>query len=122
MGDVSGRTKLFDGVTEKDLQSAVIKQMQLQGWLCYHTFDSRRSKAGFPDLTAVHGGRLIFVEFKSEKGGLTYEQIEWLNALADAAGEVYVVYPSTQDAFLENLALVGSNLETHWLNLRQHHE
>jgi len=104
--------------TEKELQSAIIEQMKWMGWLIYHTFNSRRSQPGFPDLVAVKGTRLMFVEFKTEKGKLHDAQIEWLNRLANANSEVYLVRPSTQDAFLENAAVVGDNLEAHWYSQR----
>jgi len=105
-------------MTEAQLQSAVIEQLKWQGWLCYHTHNSRRSEPGFPDLVAVKGGRHIFVEFKTEKGKVKDAQIEWLSRLAHAHSEVYLVRPSTQDAFLEDVAVSGSNLEAHWKNQR----
>jgi len=107
-------------VKEKELQSSVLEQLRWMGWLCYHTFDSRRSQPGFPDVVAVKGSRLMFVEFKTEKGKVKYEQTEWLSWLAFAHDEVYLVRPSTQDAFMENVAVLGSNLAAHWKN--QHDE
>ncbi len=62
----------------------------------YHTFDSRRSGAGFPDEIIVlpHTGRLIVAELKSEKGRVTKEQQRWLDAFATIAGaEVHVWRP-----------------------------
>lgn len=110
--------QLWAATSEKDLQSIVIEQMKWKGWLCYHTFDSRRSQAGFPDLVAVKGTKIMFVEFKSEKGKVKPEQAIWLNRLTDAYGEVWLVRPSTQDAFLDNINGV-LNLLCHWRNVRQ---
>ena len=68
--------------------------LQLQ-WRYYHTNDSRRSEAGFPDLVLVRDGRLIFAELKRQKGVLSDDQIDWLNDLADCKGaECYVLRPS----------------------------
>ena len=111
----------YKAVSEKDLQSAVMEQLRRMGWKCYHTFDSRRSEPGYPDLTAVKGSRLMFVEFKTEAGKVKASQIEWLDALIEAHDEVYLVRPSTQDAFMENVNLVGTNLETYWRNVRMGH-
>lgn len=67
---------------ERALQSAVLDLARLLGWKCYHTFDSRRSEPGFPDLVMAHPrGGLIFAELKSETGMLTPEQDAWGLAL-----------------------------------------
>jgi len=72
-------------MSERQLQSAVIQLAELLGWKTYHTFDSRRSNPGYPDLTLVRGDQLLFVELKSAKGRLTTEQTEWLQALGYVA-------------------------------------
>jgi hypothetical protein len=72
-------------MTERQLQSAVIQLAELLGWKAYHTFDSRRSNPGYPDLTLVKDDRLLFVELKSATGRLTTEQTEWLRALGYVA-------------------------------------
>lgn len=69
-------------VTEKQLQVSVVQLAKMTGWKVYHTFDSRRSQAGFPDLVLVKGDRLIFAELKRERGRPTPEQSEWLNELS----------------------------------------
>lgn len=67
--------------TEKGFQQAIIDLARLSGWLCYHTFDSRRSAKGFPDLVMVKNGKILFIEVKTEKGKLTEHQQEWLASL-----------------------------------------
>ena len=69
-------------VTEKQLQSDIIRLAKAAGWKTYHTHDSRRSEFGYPDLTMVRRGRLIFAELKRELGKSTPEQSEWLEALS----------------------------------------
>ena len=83
------RTSRSKAMTEKQLQAAVLKLARLSGWLCYHTFDSRRSQPGFPDLVMVRRSRIVFAELKSERGKPTDSQGEWLNAI-DATGKVEV--------------------------------
>ena len=68
-------------MTETQLQSAILEFARLNGWLCYHTYDSRHSAKGFPDLCMVRGGRMVFAELKSEKGVETDDQKEWGDCL-----------------------------------------
>ena len=69
---------------EDELQAQVIELATMLGWLAYHTHDSRRSAAGFPDLTLVHpvSGALIFAELKRDGQHPTPDQRKWLDALA----------------------------------------
>jgi len=74
---------------EKHVQSAILDIARLLGWSAYHTFDSRKSQAGFPDLVLVRE-RVIFAEIKRAGERPRQSQLEWLNALARAGAEVYV--------------------------------
>ena len=69
--------------TEREFQAQVIKYAELAGWLVYHTYDSRRSQPGFPDLVLVRNKTVVFAELKSEKGRPTKAQKMWLYALED---------------------------------------
>ncbi len=89
-------------MTEKELQTAVIDACKLFGWAHYHTFNSRRSVAGFPDLVLVRD-RIIFVELKSENGRLTLEQQAWGDAIRDAGGNWLLIRPSDLDNLIEIL-------------------
>jgi hypothetical protein len=72
-------------VREADFLRAVTDLATLAHWLVYHTYDSRRSQAGFPDLVLVRGEKLIFAELKTNRGRVRPSQWEWLNALTDIA-------------------------------------
>jgi len=54
--------------------------------LAYHTFDSRNSQAGFPDLVLVHPrrGLILFIELKTDTNYPTTEQRLWLAGLCSA--------------------------------------
>lgn len=72
-------------MSEAQLQAAVIELAERLGYLVYHTYDSRRSQAGFPDLVLAHSaGRLIFAELKTERGRMSAPQRRWLDALAQS--------------------------------------
>ena len=68
-------------LSETDFQNTIIEVAELHRWLVYHTHDSRRSAPGFPDLTMVRDGMLIFAELKTEKGKLTEDQAQWIAEL-----------------------------------------
>jgi hypothetical protein len=80
--------------SESSLQAAVIKLAKLNGWACYHTYSSRRSEPGFPDLIAVRPPRIIAAELKAAKGRISAEQRGWLDLLSAVPGvEVFVWRP-----------------------------
>ena len=72
--------------TEKGFQSAVIQLAKLYGWRVYHTFDSRHSAKGFPDLTLVRGVRCIMAELKTDIGRVSPDQKDWLRELSEVPG------------------------------------
>lgn len=80
-------------LTEAQLQATILEAAQWLHWVSYHTHDSRRSAAGFPDLVLCRGTRLVFAELKSAKGKVTPEQQQWLDALAATGAEVYCWRP-----------------------------
>ena len=80
---------------ERVLHDQVLALARLYNWRPYFTYDSRRSPPGYPDLHLVRGKRQIFAELKTERGRLTVEQLEWLEALrAIPSNEVFIWRPS----------------------------
>ena len=124
MADIS---KTFKSVSEKDLQNAIMEYLGYNGWLRAH-FRPAKTQAGnwitamqgdtgYPDVTAVKGHRLVFAELKTEKGKITATQEQWLDALALAHREVYVVRPSTLNVFYAVLnGDLERGMEIHWHN------
>lgn len=96
-------------MTEAELQSAVIDLARYLGYEHYHTHNSRRSPAGFPDLVLVHrtSGRLIFAELKSATGRLSDHQRGWLHWLG-IAHEVHVWTPNNWAGGHIHAALKGA--------------
>jgi hypothetical protein len=83
-------------ITEKQFESQVKDLARYYRWMIYHTFLSKWSHAGFPDLVLVRE-RVIFAEIKRETGQPSAEQYEWLEALAEAGQEVYLWRPSDME-------------------------
>lgn len=89
-------------LTEKEWQAQVLELAARLGWRkAYHTYDSRRSHSGFPDLVLVRD-RVVFAELKREKGKLSDAQEQWIAALHAAGAEIYVWRPGD----LEDIAKV----------------
>ncbi|HUY75735.1 MAG TPA: VRR-NUC domain-containing protein [Ktedonobacterales bacterium] len=95
--------------TEASFMAAIIELATLLNWRCYHTHDSRRSEAGYPDLTCVKGQRIIFAELKTDVGRVRPAQREWLAALAGVPGVLACVWrprdwPAIQAALMGETA------------------
>lgn len=102
------RNPIYPSIPEADFLAAVTELAGLCGWLVYHTYDSRRSQAGFPDLVLARADRLIFAELKTAKGTLRDAQTLWLNTLGSLATtqpdvEVYLWRPKDWDGIAEIL-------------------
>ena len=88
-------------MTEADHLEQVKAVAVTCGWLTYHTFNSRRSTAGFPDLVLVRPPRVIFAELKRENGRLTIPQKLWGDDLEQCSGVDYYLWrPSDWDSIL----------------------
>ena len=74
----------------------IIELATLCGWRHYHTYNSRRSVSGFPDLVLVHPvlKRTIFWELKSEKGKVTQDQENWIYDLIRCGEDAAIMRPS----------------------------
>jgi hypothetical protein len=82
-------------VSEADFQRTLTEALTAFGWRWIHFRPARTSKGwvtalsgspGFPDIVAVRGDRVLFVELKAQKGTLRDEQKEWLGDLGLAPG------------------------------------
>lgn len=68
--------------TELQWQRVIEEAAGYLGYLTYHTYFSKRSQKGFPDLYLVGRGRAILIECKKEKGGVvSIDQAIWLETL-----------------------------------------
>lgn len=90
------RKVMLNAVTEKQFQANVLRLAKTLGWLAYHTFDSRRSGQGFPDLVLARE-RVLFVELKAQNGKVSQYQRQWEEALLKAGAEHYIWKPADWD-------------------------
>lgn len=98
---MAGRTAVIGGpakVTEKAFSQTVVEYARLNGWRVWRPWLAIHSPRGFPDLTMVRDGRLVFAELKSDSGKTTEAQEEWLAELREVPGVTAVVWrPSDWD-------------------------
>ena len=85
----------------------LVEKAGLTGWMAYHTYDSRRSTAGFPDLVLVKPPVVSCAELKTEKGAASKEQEKWLEQLGLCTErEVHLWRPSNWDEIEERLGFI----------------
>lgn len=91
-------------ITEAQFQRQIIELAHLLGYCTYHTYDSRRSEPGFPDLVLVHPmGDLLIAELKTDKGRVSPAQTLWIALLRGAGAEVHVWRPRDWERIVERL-------------------
>lgn len=99
----SADTLLLEHVSEKSWQQWVLEAAERFGWRWYHTHDSRRSNAGWPDLVLWRPPELVFVELKRQRGKVSAVQAQTLADLEDCGCEVHVWRPADDDVVLARL-------------------
>ena len=97
-----------------DFQPDAIKLAKLCGWMAYHTHDSRRSTAGFPDLILIQAGIMIAAELKVGANVTTPEQLYWLSAFDGVAGCVALVWRPTKAPKAEKWWRVETSEGANW--------
>lgn len=81
-------------LTEKELSKNIIKEAKELGWKAYHTFFSKWSERGFPDLLMIRDGKILAWELKNATGKVSEAQQEWLDAFGLVPGvDARVVRP-----------------------------
>ena len=88
-------------ISEVNFQAQIVKLAKLRGWKVYHTYDSRKSKKGFPDLILIRDERIIAAELKTRKKTTTTEQREWLDAFAESGVAESVLWRPDAAPFAE---------------------
>lgn len=107
---LSDYEKQLRAIKEKDWQAKVVRIATLNGWKHYHPPDNKpingriqKVVSGYPDLTLVRDGKIIFAELKRETGRLSDDQIDWLDELRKCGIDCYVWRPSDIDEVVTTL-------------------
>lgn len=102
----SGRKKPTQGpnfLKEADFLQQIRHLAKQFGWMEYHTYDSRRSTPGWPDLVLCRPPELLIIEVKTATGRLTSAQRQWITCLSWCGIETHVWRPSDMDYIFERL-------------------
>ena len=82
-------------MTEAELLAEVLKLCAGMGYPAFHVYDSRYATGtGFPDLTIVAPGGVLFAELKNDNAWLRKEQTIWRDKLRIAGVEWYLWRPA----------------------------
>lgn len=81
-------------LTEAQFQRQVTDLCDVLRLKWHHETDSRRTNPGWPDLTIVGPGGIVFLELKSAKGRVSKDQQEWIDALNAAGQRAYIARPA----------------------------
>ncbi len=81
-----------ESMSEKQFQDHVVAMAKRLGWLTYHTYSSKHSAPGFPDLVMVRG-TVLYRELKAANGVVSHHQDVWLRALRVAGVDADVWKP-----------------------------
>ena len=105
--------------SEREFQREVVQRAKSLGWFIFHALPGQGrnrhltlfiGKRGFPDLVLCRPPRLLFVELKSEKGKVSNDQREWLDALRACGVEVYIWRPSDLEQIT---AILSDGIDDH---------
>jgi hypothetical protein len=96
--------------SEHDWQNLVLDALRLHRWRFVHFTPAPTTRglwrtpfdghAGFPDVCALKGGRLLIAELKVGRAVPTPDQRAWLDLFTAAGAAVHVWYPENwQDVY-----------------------
>ena len=85
---------LEDNPSESTFQKWFIKVAALNGWVCHHNYDSRKSKGnGVLDIQLRKGNWFWLVELKSNIGYTTKAQQSWFRASLSTGVPTFLFRP-----------------------------
>lgn len=83
-------------LTETDIRHQVTDYLQLRQYFCFYSLQGLGAYRGIPDLIAVKGGRVLFIELKTARGRQSDHQRKFQADLEHAGGE-YILCRGIED-------------------------
>ncbi len=81
---------------ETKIRRAIADFLKVNGWKVVRIVQSALSEKGIPDLVAIRGGQVVWIEVKTPAGRLSEHQKRWLQDLEDHGGW-WIVARSVED-------------------------
>lgn len=78
---------------EREFQATVVSLAESCGWWCFHVYNARKSKAGWPDQVMLRE-RAIVAELKVPPNTATAAQLNCLDRFRRAGIEAYLWTPN----------------------------
>lgn len=78
-------------LSESDIKEQIKGYLRIKGWFSFPIFQGLGSYKGISDRIAVKGGRVLFIEVKTDKGNQSNDQIDFQADIEGSGGEYYVV-------------------------------
>lgn len=87
---------LARATTERELSGWIVDLARKLGYLVHRdpTWRATATDAGYPDLTLIGHGRIVFAELKTEHGKLTDMQQDWRCEIGETKAEYFTWRPS----------------------------
>lgn len=89
-------------ISEKQFHAEVMAFAKRHGWKTFHTYDSRKSDEGYPDLVMLRE-RQIVAELKVGRNKPSAAQDTWLEAYRSVGVETYIWFPEQWDEIVKVL-------------------
>lgn len=96
-------TPATEPADEKDFMADVVAKAKQFGYRVYHTLDSRKCAAGFPDLCIAGRGKLIFAELKVGNNQPTAAQLSWLEDIRSSGTPAFCWWPKDWPEIIRTL-------------------
>ncbi len=75
---------------EREFAAEAIEALRAAGWYCRQVENQKRIEPGFPDWVCIRRGRVVFLEFKAQRGTQRKAQVEFMNEVRAHGGEYRV--------------------------------
>ena len=78
-------------ISENDVKNIVKDYLNLKGYFHFHILQGMGAFKGIPDIIAIKGGRVLFLEIKKPNGKQSEHQRQFQISIEGHGGEYYII-------------------------------